>query len=76
MKSSTTFLALVAAVHASPISKRDQPFDTKESLCKDKAWQLDTVEGASNVWETTGASDGLDNQIMGQWGTKLSIVMP
>ncbi|CAG1977983.1 unnamed protein product [Fusarium graminearum] len=67
MKSSTTFLALVAAVHASPISKRDQPFDTKESLCKDKAWQLDTVEGASNVWETTGASDGLDNQIMGQW---------
>ncbi|KAM0229441.1 hypothetical protein ACHAPO_009985 [Fusarium lateritium] len=67
MKSSTAFLALAAAVNASPISKRDHPWDTKDGLCKDKAWLLDTPEGASQVWEETGAGDELDIQIMGQW---------
>jgi hypothetical protein len=49
MKSSTTLLALATAVNASPVAKRQYPWDTKESLCQDKAWLLDTPEGADQV---------------------------
>ncbi|RGP61322.1 hypothetical protein FLONG3_10556 [Fusarium longipes] len=67
MKSSTAFLALAAAVNASPISKREYPWDTKESLCSSKSHLLMTAEGADQLWEETGAGDELDRQIMSQW---------
>lgn len=37
-------------------------------MCKDKAWLLDTPEGAAQVWKDTAADTELDIQILTQWG--------
>lgn len=74
MKSTTTILALAAAAHASPLVMRQDEnqnthiWDNVDAMCKDKAWLLDTPEGAAQVWKDTAADTELDVQILTQWG--------
>ncbi|KAF4949231.1 hypothetical protein FSARC_13537 [Fusarium sarcochroum] len=67
MKSTTALLALAAAVHASPMSKRVDPaaWDNKDTLCK--GWDLRTPEGVDKLWEESGAGGQLDMFILMQW---------
>ncbi|KAL5603764.1 hypothetical protein FOVSG1_006514 [Fusarium oxysporum f. sp. vasinfectum] len=67
MKSTSALLALIAAVNASPLSKRLEPnaWDSKETLCK--GWDLRTPEGVSKLWDESGAGDQLDLFILSQW---------
>ncbi|KAI6760278.1 hypothetical protein HG530_009138 [Fusarium avenaceum] len=73
MKSTTTLLALAAAAHASPLVMRQDEnqntyvWDNVDAMCKDKAWLLDTPEGAAQVWKDTAADTELDVQILTQW---------
>ncbi|KAM0346339.1 hypothetical protein ACHAPU_005770 [Fusarium lateritium] len=67
MKSSTAVVVLAALAKASPLAKREWPWESKEVLCGDTSWLLATESGADEVWEKTGASDELDRAIMGQW---------
>ncbi|KAG5654902.1 hypothetical protein KAF25_010947 [Fusarium avenaceum] len=73
MKSTTTILALAAAAHASPLVMRQDEnqnthiWDNVDAMCKDKAWLLDTPEGAAQVWKDTAADTELDVQILTQW---------
>ncbi|KAF5658682.1 hypothetical protein FHETE_9747 [Fusarium heterosporum] len=67
MKSSTALIALAVVAKASPLAKREWPWESKEALCGETSWKLSTEAGADEVWEKTGASDELDRAIMGQW---------
>lgn len=72
MKSTTAIVALAAAVHASPLSKRQDDkvpdvWENKDTLCK--GWVLNTPEEADTLWTVkTKAGDHLDYFLREQWG--------
>ncbi|KAF5022515.1 hypothetical protein F66182_5417 [Fusarium sp. NRRL 66182] len=65
MKSTTALLAIAALAKASPVSKRQEPWDSKETLCK--GWDLRTPEGVEKLWEDSAAGVQLDLFIKAQW---------
>ncbi|CCT69560.1 uncharacterized protein FFUJ_05456 [Fusarium fujikuroi IMI 58289] len=71
MKSTTAIVALAAAVHASPLSKRQDNkvpdvWENKDTLCK--GWVLNTPEEADTLWTMkTKAGDHLDYFLREQW---------
>ncbi|KAH7230541.1 uncharacterized protein BKA55DRAFT_715380 [Fusarium redolens] len=70
MKSTTAIVALAAAVHASPLTKRQDNkvpdvWENKDTLCK--GWVLSTPEEADRLWMESKAGDELDFFLRGQW---------
>ncbi|KAH6954481.1 hypothetical protein DER45DRAFT_540613 [Fusarium avenaceum] len=71
MKSTISFLALAAAVHSSPLQKRQDPnghvWDNVDTFCSNQAYLLRDPAGAAQVWESTSAGNELDVFIASQW---------
>ncbi|KAF9767045.1 hypothetical protein IL306_000447 [Fusarium sp. DS 682] len=70
MKSTTTLVALAAAVNASSLPKRQDDkvpdlWENKDTLCK--GWVLNTPEVAEKLWVESRAGDELDIFIGSQW---------
>ncbi|KAL5588104.1 hypothetical protein FOVSG1_013240 [Fusarium oxysporum f. sp. vasinfectum] len=70
MKSTTVIVALAAAVHASPLTKRQgnkvpDVWENKDTLCK--GWVLSTPEEADRLWMETKTGDQLDFFLREQW---------
>ncbi|KAF4953277.1 hypothetical protein FGADI_6143 [Fusarium gaditjirri] len=78
MKSTISFLALSAAVHASPLQKRQDEsqnthvWDNVETLCNDQAYLLRDPANAAKVWEDTSAGNELDVFIAQSWEHELN----
>jgi hypothetical protein len=72
MKSTITFLAFTAAVHSSPLQKRQDEtghvWDNVDGFCNNQAVLLRDPEGAAKVWESTSAGNELDIFIAQSWG--------
>ena len=72
MKSTVTLLAITAAVHASPLQRRQDEnthvWDNVETFCNNQAVLLRDPAGAASVWEHTTAGNELDIFIAQSWG--------
>lgn len=72
MKSTVTLLAITAAVHASPLQRRQDEnthvWDNVETFCNNQAILLRDPAGAASVWENTTAGNELDIFIAQSWG--------
>ncbi|KAI1033485.1 hypothetical protein LB503_008468 [Fusarium chuoi] len=76
MKSTITLLAATAAVHASPLQKRQDEnthvWDNVETFCNNQAGLLRDPAGAASVWENTAAGNELDVFIAQSWEHELN----
>ncbi|SPJ76036.1 uncharacterized protein FTOL_05767 [Fusarium torulosum] len=76
MKSTITFLAFTAAVHSSPLQKRQDGnshiWDNVDGFCNNQAGLLRDPEGAAKVWENTTAGNELDIFIAQSWEHELN----
>ncbi|KLO81331.1 uncharacterized protein FFB20_13881 [Fusarium fujikuroi] len=76
MKSTVTLLAITAAVHASPLQRRQDEnthvWDNVETFCNNQAVLLRDAAGAASVWENTTAGNELDIFIAQSWEHELN----